>query len=75
VSNLIYGASGSHAHLVVIAGRIVMEDGEIQTIDEGEFLREADGVAADILSQLDIASSVPWPVIKGADGGSSGQFQ
>jgi 5-methylthioadenosine/S-adenosylhomocysteine deaminase len=68
VANLIYGATGRDARLVVIAGRIVMEDGRIHTIDEEEFLREADIVAADILSQLNIASSEPWPVIQGKDG-------
>jgi len=41
VSSLVYSASGSEVKTVLVDGRVVVEDGKILTVDEGEVLKEA----------------------------------
>jgi 5-methylthioadenosine/S-adenosylhomocysteine deaminase len=50
VSTLVYSSSEANIETVIIDGQIVLENGEIPVLDEGEILKEADK-AAEALSQ------------------------
>ncbi len=45
IGSLVYCAHGSDVDTVIIDGRVVMERGEVKTIDEGEILERAYRVA------------------------------
>lgn len=46
--HLVYGAAGLQARTVVVGGRVVMRDRELQTLDEGEVFAEARERAAKV---------------------------
>lgn len=51
VSNIVYSASASNVRDVVVGGKIVLLDGEIQTLDEEKILVKAQKVAEDLVSR------------------------
>ena len=62
VSSLVYAAIGSEVTTVIIDGRIVMQDGQIQTIDENASLRDAQRAADQLLDRARIPRPMerPW---------------
>ena len=62
VSSLVYAAVGSEVETVIIDGRVVMDDGRIQTADEPGALRDAQRAAEQLLERARIARPMerPW---------------
>lgn len=62
VSSLVYSAIGSEVETVIIDGRIVMEDGRMQTVDEGDALRSAQHAADQLLTRAGMPRPMerPW---------------
>jgi 5-methylthioadenosine/S-adenosylhomocysteine deaminase len=51
VPNLVYGANGGVVDTVLVEGDVVLEDGDLQTADEGAILEEASERAADVFDR------------------------
>jgi 5-methylthioadenosine/S-adenosylhomocysteine deaminase len=51
VTNLVYNAHGSDVTTVLVDGRVVIESGEIRTVDEGQALEEANKRAEVVLTK------------------------
>jgi len=51
VTKLVYNAHGSDVRTVIVDGKIVVENGEIQTIDEGKIIAEANRRSDDALTK------------------------
>ena len=51
VSTLVYAATHADVRTVVIDGRVVLRDGELLTLDEGEVRREAEAEAASLFER------------------------
>lgn len=64
IQNLIYSASGSSVEMVVIDGKIVMEDREIKTVDEGAILSKCKDLSQGILQRSGVTSvHTRWKVV------------
>ncbi len=63
VSTLVYAASGADVDMVVIAGQVVVRDGQVLTMDEERILREARERAQAVWERADIQHTSRWPVI------------
>lgn len=50
-ANLVYSARGSDVDTVIVDGKILMENREVKTLDEGEVIQEAAKAAFDLLSR------------------------
>ena len=50
-ANVVYSARGSDVDTVVVDGRILMEKGEVKTLDEEEVMRRAQKTALDLLAR------------------------
>jgi len=50
-SNVVYSARGSDVDTVVVNGKILMENGEVKTLDEEEVMRRAQKTALDLLAR------------------------
>ena len=51
ISTLVYAATPADVRTVVIDGRVVLRDGELLTLDEGEVRREAEAEAASLFER------------------------
>ena len=51
VSLLVYSASSASADTMVCNGRIIMEKGELKTLDEEKILFEANKLAMDLVNR------------------------
>ena len=51
ISNLVYAAKGPEVHTVIVNGKIVMDEGQITTVDENEVLKEAQERAEDLIER------------------------
>jgi len=50
-ANVVYSACGSDVDTVVVDGRILMEKGEVKTLDEEEVMQRAQKTALDLLTR------------------------
>jgi 5-methylthioadenosine/S-adenosylhomocysteine deaminase len=64
VSNLVYSATGSSVHTVLVGGDTVVLDGQLTRIDEAEVYEEVPKAMARIAEKLDLAKMITlqWPV-------------
>jgi cytosine/adenosine deaminase-related metal-dependent hydrolase len=46
VSHLVYVARGSDVRTTIVNGRVLMRDGKVLTMNEGDVIRDANGFAA-----------------------------
>jgi 5-methylthioadenosine/S-adenosylhomocysteine deaminase len=51
VPNLVYGANGGVVDTVLVEGEVVLEDGELRTVDEGGIIKEANERAVDVFDR------------------------
>ena len=63
VANLVHSASGASVHTVLIDGRIVLDAGQVTTVDEAEVLERADRLARPYLDRAGVAARPQWPRI------------
>ncbi|MFQ5872517.1 MAG: amidohydrolase family protein [Dehalococcoidia bacterium] len=53
VSNLVYSASGASVDTVIIDGRLIVQNGQVKTVDEHEILKRGQKVSRRILDKAD----------------------
>ena len=63
IADLVYNASGGAARTVVVDGRIVLDEGQLVTIDMDALLPAVDTTARAVLDRLGFTVSPKWPVI------------
>jgi 5-methylthioadenosine/S-adenosylhomocysteine deaminase len=63
IADLVYNASGGAARTVIVDGRIVLDDGELVTIDLEALLPAVDETARTVLDRLGFTVAPKWPVI------------
>ncbi len=61
VSNLVYAGHGGNVETTIIDGNIVMEDGEVKTLNEEKILKEAIKQAPEIDKRLKLNIDTRWP--------------
>jgi 5-methylthioadenosine/S-adenosylhomocysteine deaminase len=61
-SALVYGVSGTDVDMVIVDGRIVVEGGRLQTLDEMRLIEDAQAAAEDLVSRAGLQQLVerPW---------------
>jgi 5-methylthioadenosine/S-adenosylhomocysteine deaminase len=62
--NLVYAENGSSVRTVIVDGKIIVSDGEIQTVDEQSILREAKEAWAKRREELPRARRQAEPVVR-----------
>lgn len=65
IQNLVYSANGSSVQTVIVDGRIVMEDREIKTVDEGKILGECQRTSEEMLrrGEVNTLHTLRWKVV------------
>ncbi|RAK96031.1 amidohydrolase [Aspergillus ibericus CBS 121593] len=65
VSAVVYTATGRDVGLVVVDGKVVVKDGVLLTMDEGEVIREAQRRSREVVERAGLAGKVGarWPVV------------
>ncbi len=61
ISNLVYTGHGGNVETSIIDGNIVMEDGEVKTLNEEKILKEAIKQAPEIDKRLELNIDTRWP--------------
>jgi len=63
IADLVYTATGHSTHTVVVDGEVVVDAGELTTVDADVLIRETDATAAAVLDRLGFDHVRPkWPV-------------
>lgn len=64
VSNIVYAATGRDVHVVVVDGRITVENGKILTMDEEAIMMTANEALCELLQRTNLQGQVgsKWPV-------------
>ncbi|HEY4385419.1 MAG TPA: amidohydrolase [Ktedonobacteraceae bacterium] len=62
VSTLVYAATGGEVDTVVVDGKIVVREGQLLSMDEGEIKRQARVQAAEVYRRAGIEIKTRWPV-------------
>lgn len=62
VANLAYGVTGYSVDTVFIGGEIVLRDGQLVGLDEGELLEQAERTDRAVLKRIGIRPAPAWPV-------------
>ena len=63
VSNLVYSASAASVRTVLVDGQIVLDEGRVTTLDEGELMRRVDVLTGPYLARAGLAARPKWPMI------------
>jgi len=63
ISSLVYAATGAEVDTVVIDGRIVVEHGQLLTMDENEVMEQAHQHAGALYRRAGIEIKPTWPVL------------
>ncbi len=63
VSTLVYAATGGEVDMVVVDGQVVVEQGELMTLDEEEVMEEARRHAQALYRRASIEIKPKWPVL------------
>lgn len=65
VPNMVYSGDGADVDTVIVDGRVIMEGGEVQTLDEKEVLARAQEAGVRIFEKSGLAQRLRsrWPVI------------
>ncbi len=64
VANLVFAADGHSVDTVVIDGKVVLENGRMQTIDEESIMLELEKVGRGMLERTGYQPTIRWPVIR-----------
>ncbi|GKZ84819.1 hypothetical protein AnigIFM56816_010374 [Aspergillus niger] len=65
VSAVVYTATGRDVRFVMVDGRVVVREGELVTMDEGEVVREAERRSREVVERAGLGGKVGarWPVV------------
>ena len=64
VSTLVYSASAASVRMVLVDGRILLDDRRVTTVDEREVLTRAERLAGPHLARAGLSARPKWPLIK-----------
>jgi 5-methylthioadenosine/S-adenosylhomocysteine deaminase len=64
VNNLVYAATGASVRTVLIDGRVVLDDGQLTTLDERAVFERAETLARQQIARAGLAIESKWPVIE-----------
>jgi len=64
VNSLVYSASGASVRMVIVDGRVVLDDRRVTTVDEGEVLARAERLSGPCLARAGLAPRPRWPMIE-----------
>ena len=62
VNNLVYNADGRSVHTVVVDGRVVVEGGRPNFVDEWELIQRVQAVGEDLLARTGTSFPQRWPI-------------
>jgi 5-methylthioadenosine/S-adenosylhomocysteine deaminase len=63
VNNLVYAATGASVRTVLIDGRVVLEDGQLTTLDERALFERAEVLARQQIARAGLSVQSKWPLI------------
>ena len=63
VNNLVYNADGRSVHTVVVDGRVVVEEGKPNFVDEWELIQKVQGIGEDLLFRTGTSFPERWPIV------------
>jgi len=63
VNNLVYAASGASVRTVLIDGRVVLDEGQLTTLDERRLYERAEALARQQISRAGLTVESRWPMI------------
>ena len=63
VNNLVYAASGASVRTVLIDGRVVLDEGQLTTLDERRLYERAEALARQQISRAGLTVQSRWPMI------------
>jgi cytosine/adenosine deaminase-related metal-dependent hydrolase len=63
ISTLVYAATGGEVDTVVVDGQIVVEQGQLLTMDEDEVMEQAQQHAQALYKRAGIEITPKWPVL------------
>lgn len=63
VSTIVYAASGQDVNHVLVDGKMIVKEGQIDTMDEEKILYQAKQQAHKLLQRADLTVASPWPTI------------
>lgn len=65
VPNLVYSGDGANVDTVIVDGRVIMEKGEIRTVDEKQIVAKAQEAGVKILERMGLGQKLKprWPVV------------
>jgi cytosine/adenosine deaminase-related metal-dependent hydrolase len=64
VNNLVYAATGASVRTVVIDGRVVLDDGQLTTLDERAVYERAETLARQQIARAGLRIESKWPVVE-----------
>jgi 5-methylthioadenosine/S-adenosylhomocysteine deaminase len=64
VNNLVYAASGASVRTVLIDGRVVLDEGQLTTLDEREVFDRAETLARQQIARAGLSVQSKWPVVR-----------
>ena len=64
VNNLVYAATGASVRTVVIDGRVVLDDGQLTTLDERAVYERAETLARRQIARAGLTIESKWPVVE-----------
>jgi 5-methylthioadenosine/S-adenosylhomocysteine deaminase len=63
VNNLVYAATGASVRTVLIDGRVVLDDGQLTTLDERAVFERAELLARQQIARAGLSVRSKWPLI------------
>ena len=63
VNNLVYNADGRSVHMVMVDGKIVVEDHKPLFVDEWALIQKVQGIGEDMLARIGLSFPPRWPII------------
>jgi cytosine/adenosine deaminase-related metal-dependent hydrolase len=63
VNNLVYSADGRSVHTVVVDGKVVVEAGVAQFVDEKELGWRVQRIGEALLARVGLSAATRWPIV------------
>ena len=63
VNNLVYNADGRSVHMVMVDGKIVVEDHKPLFVDEWALAQKVQGIGEDMLARTGLSFPPRWPIV------------
>jgi cytosine/adenosine deaminase-related metal-dependent hydrolase len=63
ISSLVYGATGYSVDTVLVAGQVVLKDGQHTRIDIGDVRSRVEEIDRQVLRRLGVSPTPAWPIV------------